>query len=74
MNNVYDNGELLLGSVKDIKEYTLNNMLVYENDEENMEILDFIKDYKENDIVCINYDNGMGLSFDIWQEIDKVEK
>jgi len=74
MNNIYDNGELLLGSVKDIKEYTLNNMLVYENDEENMEILDFIKDYKENDIVCINYDNGMGLSFDIWQEIDKVEK
>lgn len=74
MNNIYDNGELLLGSVKDIKEYTLNNMLVYENDKENMEILDFIKDYKENDIVCINYDNGMGLSFDIWQEIDKVEK
>lgn len=72
MNSIYDNGELLLGSVKDIKEYTLNNMLIYENDEENMEILDFIKDYKENDIVCINYDNGMGLSFDIWQESDKV--
>lgn len=74
MNNIYDNGELLLGSVKDIKEYTLNNMLVYENDEDNMEILDFIKDYKENDIICINYDNGMGLSFDIWQESNKVEQ
>lgn len=72
MNNIYDNGELLLGSVKDIKEYILNNMLVYENDEENMEILDFIKDYKENDIVCINYDNGMGLSFDYWNEKDEI--
>ena len=73
MNSIYDNGELLLGSKKNILEY--QNKLIEQDlidKEDYAEITDFLKDFKDNDIVCINYDNGMGLSFDIWQENDKI--
>ena len=37
------------------------------------EILDIIKDYNDNTIFMINYDNGMGFTFETWQESDEVK-
>lgn len=74
MNNIYDNGELLLGNVRNIKEYTTRQIEAQLIDEEDYEeIIEYLEDKKDTDIVCINYDFGMGLSFDIWQEEDKLE-
>lgn len=74
MFNIYDNGDLLLGKVKDIKTYQtalINEDLIDKEDYE--EISEYLESLKDNDIICINYASGMGLSFDIWNESDKVE-
>lgn len=73
MNGLYDNGTILLGTKKDIVNQIYNNMLVEENDEEYMEILEDLKDFKEDTIVALNYDNGMGYSIDYWDSKDKLE-
>lgn len=73
MNNLYDNGSILLGTKKDIVNQIYNNMLVEENDDEYMEILEDLKDFKEDTIVALNYDNGMGYSIDYWDEKDILE-
>jgi hypothetical protein len=74
MNKLYDNGEILLGRKKDIVNQIYNNMLVEENDEEYTEILEDIKDFEDNTILAINYDNGMGYSIDVWEEKDEVKQ
>lgn len=73
MNSLYDNGTILLGTKKDIVNQIYNNMLEEENDEEYMEILEDLKDFKEDTIVALNYDNGMGYSIDYWDSNDKLE-
>ena len=73
MNSLYDNGTILLGTKKDIVNQIYNNMLEEENDEEYMEILEDLKDFKEDTIVALNYDNGMGYSIDYWDSKDKLE-
>lgn len=73
MNGLYDNGTILLGTKKDIVNQIYNNMLVEENDEEYMEILEDLKDFKEDTIVALNYDSGMGYSIDYWDSKDKLE-
>lgn len=73
MNNVYDNGSMLLGIKKDIVNQIYNNMLEEEQDELYMEILEDLKELKDNTIVALNYDNPMGYSIEYWQESDKVE-
>ena len=72
MNNLYDNGTILLGTKKNIVEQIYNNMLVEEDDEYYMEILNDLKDFKDDTIIALNYDNGMGYSFDYWDENDKL--
>lgn len=67
MNKIYDNGEILLGKVKDIIEYTKKQETI---DEETEEILQDLKDLEDNTIVAINYDNGMGYTIDYWDEND----
>ena len=74
MNKIYDNGELLLGTKKDILKYQqelIEKDMIEKEDYE--EIIDFLKDFKDTDIVCINYNNGMGLSFDIWSSKDIIK-
>lgn len=71
MNNIYDNGEILLGKVKDIIEYTKKQETI---DEETEEILQDLKDFEDNTIVAINYDNGMGYSIDYWDEKDILKE
>lgn len=73
MNGLYDNGTILLGTKKDIVNQIYNNMLEEENDEEYMEILEDLKGFKEDTIVALNYDNGMGYSIDYWDSNDKLE-
>lgn len=75
MNKVYDNGEKLLGKKNDIEKYCLK--LIIQGDEEiakNAEdILEEIKEYDDSDILCINYDCGMGLYTEKWEETDEVK-
>lgn len=71
MNNIYDNGEILLGKVKDIIEYTKKQGTI---DEEMEEILQDLKDLEDNTIVAINYDNGMGYTIDYWDEKDILKE
>lgn len=69
MENIYDNGEICLGKVEKIKKYPISNA------EETWEIEDILEDLKilnDDDIVAINYDNGMGYSIDLWTKDDKV--
>ena len=71
MNNIYDNGTMVLGCVKNVKEYLI------ENAEETWEIEDILKDLEEfsnETIVAINYDCGMGYSIDYWNEDDIVKE
>ena len=71
MNKIYDNGEILLGKVKDIIEYTKKQETI---DEEMEEILQDLKELEDNTIVAINYDNGMGYTIDYWNEKDILKE
>lgn len=75
MKNIYDNGTVMLGQVKQIKEYTENQFkkeLI--EDYEREEILEELKELKDNDIVAINYDCGMGLSIEYWEIGDIINE
>ena len=72
MNSVYDNSTMVLGKVENVKKYLLENM----DEKEDFgvsDILEELKDEKDDTIVAINYDCGMGYSIDYWEESDKVE-
>lgn len=71
MNNVYDNGTMVLGSVENIRKYLIKNM-----EEEDLGVEDILNDLNNelNDtIVAINYDMGMGYSIDYWTKEDIVK-
>lgn len=74
MKNVYDNGEMVLGTKKDLVKYLNNNLATSDMEEEIYEILEDLKDLEDNTIVAINYDCGMGYTIDYWQENDKVKE
>jgi hypothetical protein len=70
-DNVYDNGEIVLGKVIWVKKY------IRENADDITEVEDILKDLEElyiNDIVAIHYDHGMGYSIDYWTYNDIVDK
>jgi len=74
MNNLYDNGEMLLGTKRDILEYTKRqNEAQLIEEEDYQEIVETLEDLEDNTIICINYDNGMGMTFDWWEDTDKLE-
>lgn len=80
MNKIYDNGGLMLGNIdlvimeleKEIKE----NIDMYDTSQE--ELLMDLKDLKVKipsvEIVCVNYDTGMGYSFDYWRKNDEIKE
>ncbi len=73
MKNIYDNGETLLGQVEKIIKYFETRVDTSDIEETTFEIIQELKEeYKKNDIVCINYDHGMGWSIDSWDEKDIV--
>lgn len=73
MKNIYDNGTVILGEVKKIKEYSkkqLDNKLI--DEEEYLDIENELKYFNDNDIVAVNYDCGMGLSIEGWEPKDII--
>lgn len=72
MNNLYDNGTMVLGEVKKVKEY----LIKYSEDEDLgvKDILKDLEDLEEDIIVAINYDCGMGYSFDYWEKEDIIKE
>ena len=61
MNNVYDNGYKVLGKVKDIKKYLQHCIKTSDMEEEIYDFLKELEEYKEEDIILVDYDNGMGV-------------
>lgn len=74
MNNIYDNGELLLGQVNKIIKYFETLVSTSDIEETTYEIIKELKEYYDKEsIVCINYDLGMGYSIDEWAKNDKLK-
>lgn len=67
MNKIYDNGYKLLGTVKNIRKDIENNVRTSDMEEQLYEILEELKEYKDNDIVVIDYDNPMGYTIESWE-------
>lgn len=65
MNNVYDNGEMVLGSIYNVKEYICRNA---DDIEEIKDLIEDLEDIDEDSIVMVNYDNGMGYSIEWWNK------
>lgn len=72
MNKVYDNGTMVLGTKKDVEKYLKDNMFTSDMEDEIFEILKDIQEEKEDTILAINYDLGMGYSIDYWTTEDIV--
>lgn len=70
LNCVYDNCEKIIGNVKNVKQYVENNCEDYE---EVKDIIEELKNFEENTIVLLDYNNGMGFTIDYWTEKDKQE-
>lgn len=76
MNYIYDNGTILLGTVKNIKEYIKKYMetldTIEDRSELNMfeEILSDLEDEKNDTIVAIDYENNsyIGCSMAFWRK------
>lgn len=71
MDNIYDNGTHMLGEVKRIKEY--NDKLYKDKAIEEEQWLELVKElvwYNDTDIVSIDYDNGMGMAVEYWEQKD----
>jgi len=75
MKNVYDNGEIVLGEVKNVIDYIQKNMEY--TSEEDIILNDLIKElkeyYVEDTIVAITYGYGMGYSIEYWTKKNKVK-
>ena len=69
MQNIYDNGEKVLGRIYDLKEYICKNCEDYE---EVNEIIEELENYDEDTIAVINYSNSMGYLIDYFTIKDKM--
>lgn len=70
LNCVYDNCEKIIGNVKNVKQYVENNCEDYE---EVKDIIEELKNFEENTMIVLDYNNGMGFTIDYWTEKDKQE-
>ena len=73
MNNIYDNGTMVLGNVKNMKVYLLENFNLEDEDIYDKELFEFLDTLSDETIIAINYDNGMGYSIDYWNK-DSIVK
>lgn len=69
MQNIYDNGRLCLGEVGKIRQQLIDNA---EETWEIEDILEELKEFEDNTIVAINYDNGMGYLIEYWTTKDII--
>ena len=78
MNNVYDNGALLIGNIdmviNQIKKDMQDNIDMVFTDQEELlqELIDLKNDNIGVDIVYINYERPMGYELNYWCKNDKV--
>lgn len=69
MKEIYDNGRVCLGEVGKIKQDLIDNGAeTWEIDD----IFEELKEFEDNTIVAINYDNGMGYSIEYWTTKDII--
>lgn len=69
MKEIYDNGRVCLGEVGKIRQQLIDNA---EETWEIEDILEELKEFEDNTIVAINYDNGMGYSIEYWTTKDII--
>lgn len=70
MTRVYDNGDKVLGSVCDVKDYICRNCEDYDDVKD---IIEELEDYDEDTIVVLNYGFGMGYIIEsVWKDKDKI--
>lgn len=69
MQNIYDNGRLCLGEVGKIRQQLIDNGAETWEIED---ILEELKEFEDNTIVAINYDNGMGYLIEYWTTKDII--
>lgn len=69
MKEIYDNGRVCLGEVGKIRQQLIDNA---EEIWEIEDILEELKEFEDNTIVAINYDNGMGYSIEYWTTKDII--
>ena len=78
MNNIYDNGALMIGNIdmviNQIKKDMQDNIDMAFTDQEELlqELLDLKNDNIGVDIVYINYERPMGYELNYWCDNDKV--
>lgn len=70
MNNVYDNGKIVLGNIYNVKDYICRNC---EDLEEIKGLIEDLEDYDDDTIVAINYDIGMGYLIEYWEKNNIVK-
>jgi hypothetical protein len=70
MNNVYDNGKIVLGNIYNVKDYICRNC---EDLEEIKGLIEDLEDYDDDTIVAINYDIGMGYLIEYWKKNNIVK-
>jgi len=77
MYNIYDNGALMLGNIKDVIN-EVENEIKKDIDMIDVDKEELLKDLKElediADIVMVNYDNPMGYTIDYWTKKDMVKE
>lgn len=70
MNNIYDNGETILGNVKDVINYISFGINWNSEDEQIVKgLLNDLKELTKNTIVYVNLANGIdNYSIDFWND------
>lgn len=74
-DDVYDNGDYLLGKVKNVINY-IHNLILEEriDDKDAYEILDDMSTMKPDTIISIYYNHPMGYSYETWDYEDIVNR
>lgn len=75
MKNVYDNGEKLIGTSKNLQKYLSKQMNNADNDTTDIhEMLEELKDYRDDTVILINYDAPMGYTLEYWSNDNIVDE
>ena len=73
-DDIYDNGCVMLGKVRNIKDYLARLMTKMDYKDDTRNILEDLNDMKDDTIVAINYDIPMGYKIEHWEFNDKVKE
>ena len=79
MENLYDNGALMLGNIDRVieevkKEIKEDVDMCFVDKKELLKDLQELKEVKDIEIVMVNYENSMGYTIDYWTYRDRYLK